>query len=585
MMDRNAVQQDWVDAARRSRDAGFDIVYVYGAHGYLMTQFLSPHTNRRTDGYGGSLPNRGRFWLETLDAVRAEIGVDCAIAVRMAVHGRDELPGIEVDEMLEFIRLADPLVDLWDVTVGSWPEDSGTSRYYPEGHQRRWSHRVREATGKPIVGVGRYTNPDLMAELIRSGGFDLIGAARPAIADPFLPRKIATGRLDEVRECTGSNLCILREEQFNRVGCLQNPSAGEEFRRGWHPEQYPPPAEPDVPVLVVGAGPAGRECAVTLGRRGYTAVHLVEAEPEIGGRLRWMRRLPTLGDWGRVVDWRALQLPKLAGVEVVTGRRLTAADVLDYGAELVVVATGSHWRGDGLQPERAEPIAGAALPGVLTPERVMAGERPPGRRVAVYDCEGYLIGPGMAELLALEGFETHLVTPLSVVSPVSDATLEGRFLRAHLRAVGVRAHRDRTVTGFDGTTLTGEDEFGEPWSLPVDGLVLVTQQASDDALYHELVADPDALRRNGIRAVYRTGDAVAPRIVSEAVFDGHRLGRELDGPDPAVPLPYRRERVVLEAPATLQGDSIALSSGNSPSSSSNQPEPSSAVATGRRSRS
>jgi dimethylamine/trimethylamine dehydrogenase len=583
--DIRRVQQDWVDAARRSRDAGFDIVYVYGAHGYLMTQFLSLHTNRRTDGYGGSLANRGRFWIETLAAVRAEIGTDCAVAVRMAVHGRDQLPGIELDEMLEFIRLADPLVDLWDVTVGAWPEDSGTSRYYSEGHQRQWTHRVREATGKPIVGVGRYTSPDLMAELIRSGEFDLIGAARPAIADPFLPRKIATGRLDEVRECTGSNLCILREEQFNRVGCLQNPSAGEEYRRGWHPEEYPPPAEPNVPVLVVGAGPAGLECAVTLGRRGYTAVHLVEAEPEIGGRLRWMRRLPTLGDWGRVVDWRALQLPKLAGVEVLTDRRLTVADVLDYGAQIVVVATGSRWRGDGLQPERAEPITGVRLPGVLTPEQVMAGQRPTGRSVVVYDCEGYLIGPGLAELLALEGFDVQLVTPLPVVSPISDATLEGTFLRRHLHQVGVRVHRGVTLTGFDGGSVAGEDEFGEPWSLPVDGLVLVTQQASDDALYHELKADPDALRRNDIRAVYRIGDAIAPRIVSEAVFDGHRLARELDGPDPAVPLPYRRERVELNDPASPQGDSTAPSSGSSPSSSSSQPEPSSTAATGRRSRS
>ena len=287
------VQRDWARAARRAADVGFDIVYVYGAHGYLMTQFLSPHTNRRTDGYGGSLANRGRFWMETLAAVREEVGGDCAIATRIAVHGdsgvpgAEALPGIHADDMLTLVKMADDLVDLWDVTVGSWPEDSGTSRYYPEGHERPWAHRVREATGKPVVAVGRYTSPDLMAEVIRSGAVDLIGSARQAIADPFLPRKIAEGRLDEIRECTGSNVCILREETFHHVGCVQNATAGEEYRRGWHPESFPAAADPARSVLIVGAGAAGMECAVVLGRRGFTSVHLVEAEPEIGGRLRW----------------------------------------------------------------------------------------------------------------------------------------------------------------------------------------------------------------------------------------------------------------------------------------------------------
>src|SRR5215813_12925522 len=462
------VQRDWVDAARRARDVGFDIVYVYGAHGYLMTQFLSAYANRRTDGYGGSLANRGRFWLETLAAVREAVGGDCAIATRIAVHGdsgvpgAEGLPGIDVDEMLALVKMADDLVDLWDVTVGSWPEDSGTSRYFPEGHERPWAHQVREATAKPVVAVGRYSSPDLMAEVIRSGAVDLIGSARQAIADPFLPRKIAEGRLDEIRECTGSNVCILREEAFNQVGCVQNATAGEEYRRGWHPETFPPAAGADRPVLVVGAGPAGMECAVVLAKRGFSAIHLIEAEPEIGGRLRWARRLPTLGDWGRITDWRAVQLARLPGVEVITGRRLTAADVLDYGAELVVVATGSSWRGDGVQPGCAGPMPGAdpSLPHVLTPEQVCAGQRPPGRRVVVYDADGYYVGPGVAELLAAGGHEVTVVTTFAVLSPVSDETLEGDMLRAHLHRAGIRAVHATTITeikpGGDG---------GGPWTV------------------------------------------------------------------------------------------------------------------------
>src|SRR5262250_2396887 len=528
------IQRNWVQAARRARDVGFDIVYVYGAHGYLMTQFLSPLTNRRTDGYGGSLAGRGRFWLETLAAVREAVGGECAIATRIAVHGdsgvpgAETLPGIHADEMLKLVAMADNLVDLWDVTVGSWPEDSGTSRYYPEGHERPWAHRVREATAKPIVAVGRYTSPDLMAEVIRSRAVDLIGSARQAIADPFLPRKIAEGRLEEIRECTGSNMCILREETFNQIGCVQNATAGEEYRRGWHPESFPAPADPGRPVLIVGAGPAGMECAVVLGRRGFAAVHLVEAEPEIGGRLRWARRLPTLGDWGRIIDWRAVQLAKLPGVKVITGRRLAAADVLEYGAEVVVIATGSSWRGDGAQPGHPDPMPGAdsALPHVLTPEQVCAGKRPPRRRVVVYDTDGYYAGPGVAELLAADGFEVTLVTTFDVLSPVSDQTLEGDMLRAHLHLAGVRVRPATTITGISAGSVTGQGRHGEHWSAACDGVVLVTQQASQDALYTELAGDEPALAAAGISRL-------------------HRIGREIDQDHPDQPAPHRRERTNL----------------------------------------
>jgi dimethylamine/trimethylamine dehydrogenase len=543
--DISRIQREWVEAARRARDVGFDIVYVYGAHGYLLTQFFSTRTNRRTDGYGGSLANRGRFWLETLTMIKEAVGAECAVATRISIHGRDGLPGIEIDEMLEHIATASEVVDLFDVTVGDWPEDSGTARYYPEGHQRPWTDRVREATAKPIVGVGRYTSADVMADIVRTRSLDIIGAARPAIADPFLPRKIREGRSDEIRECTGSNVCIAREETFNHVGCIQNPTAGEEYRRGWHPELFTRAVNADQAALVIGAGPSGMECALVLAKRGFEAVHLVEAASEIGGRLRWTRALPTLGDWGRIIDYRAVQLAKLPNVEVITGRRLSAAEVLDYGAQLVVCATGSTWRGDGHQPDRDEPVAGADadLPFVLTPEQLMLdGRRPPGRRVVVYDTDGYYVGPGVAELLADEGHEVHLVTCHPIVSAVSDASLEGDMLRQHLHDRGVVVHRGVVLDAVSPTAVRGVDEYGGDWALPCDGVVLVTQQTTDDALYRELVADPSALAASGIAAIHLIGDASAPRPISEAVFDGHRLAREIDSPDPTQPLPYLRER-------------------------------------------
>lgn len=533
------VQSDFVASARLARDAGFDIVYVYGAHGYLLSQFLSSWYNVRTDGYGGSLAGRARFALETLELVRDAVGEDCAIATRICLDGRRGVKGIRVEEMLGFIGMADPLVDLFDVTVGSWPEDSGTSRYYPEGHQLAWTSQVRDATQKPIVGVGRYTNPDQMAALLRDGRFDLIGAARPAIADPFLPRKVAEGRLSDIRECTGANVCILKEEDFRHLGCIQNPTAGEEYRRGWHPERIDPTSDPDRRVLVIGAGPAGMECALTLGNRGFDAVHLVEAEDEIGGRLTWTRRLPTLGDWGRITDWRATQLERLDNVSVITGRAMTAADVLDYGADIVIVATGSRWSDDGTQPGTRQPILGAA--GSLTPERVMAGARPAGQRVAVYDVDGYYVGSGIAELLSNEGYEVHLMTPSAVVSPLSDGTLEGPMLRQHLHDVGITMHTSVTLRQRAAGEVSGDTAYGDPWHLPIDDLVLVTHQVPADGLYRELQADHAALEEAGIRQLFLIGDAQSPRWISEAVFDGHRLAREIDLPHPEFPAPVLRD--------------------------------------------
>ncbi|MEO6821220.1 MAG: FAD-dependent oxidoreductase [Candidatus Nanopelagicales bacterium] len=545
--DIERVQRLWVDAALRARDTGFDIVYVYGAHAYLLGQFLSPYFNKRTDGYGGALVARARMWLETLHRVRDAVGADCAIATRLTVDGRGT-PGIEIDEALEFVRLADPLVDLWDVNAGSWPLDSGTSRYFPQGHQLPFTGRVREATDKPIVSVGRFTDADTMAALVRSGTIDVIGAARPAIADPFLPRKIAEGRLDEIRECTGSNVCILKEESFLHLGCVQNATAGEEHRRGWHPERFPPLEHPDKAVLVVGAGAAGMECAIVLGRRGMSAVHLVEAGPQIGGRLLWTRELPTLGEWGRILDWRAVQLTKLANVQVVTNIRLDAATILEYGAQIVIVATGSHWSGTGLQGPTHELVNGAdaAATYVLTAEQIMCeGKRPPGPRVVVYDTDGYYIAPGLAEVLVGEGYEVHLVTPFPVVSPVSDETLEGELLRRQLHNLGVHVHRDITVTALHAGGVHGHDEFDDPWSMPTDATVLVTQQVADDQLYQELRADPAALATAGIEAVHRIGDCLAPRMISESVFDGRRLAMEIESSDPSVPLPYDREQRYL----------------------------------------
>ena len=547
--DIRRVQADWAAAARRAREAGFDIVYVYGAHSYLPMQFLSSFYNHRTDEYGGSFENRCRFWLELLEVTREAVEGECAVVSRIAVDALAPY-GIDIEEGLAFIRAADHLVDLWDVNVGSaeeWSKDSGPSKFFPQGFQLEWTGRVRSATAKPIVGVSRLTDPDRMAEIVRSGVWDVIGAARPSIADPFLPTKIDEGRLDEIRECIGCNICIPKSDPGGNIGCTQNATAGEEFRRGWHPERFEPAENRDRDVLVVGAGPAGMECAIVLGKRGFRRVHLVDAEDDIGGIMRWIPQLPGRGEWGRVLNWRRIQLDKLKNVQALTGLRLDADGVREYGAELVVVATGAFWSPTGLHRETHAPVAGAdaSLAHVLTPEQIMVeGKAPPGERVVVYDGDGYFMGPDLAEKLALDGFSVDFVTSFHDVAPFAYETLEDALLRKRLHEVGVRLHRSVVLERVEPGLAAGHDEFDEPFELEADAVVLVTQRLSDDALYHELRADEERLEAEGIEAVYRIGDCVAPQLIADAIFDGHRLAREIDAESPAVPLPYLRERPV-----------------------------------------
>jgi dimethylamine/trimethylamine dehydrogenase len=549
--DISRVQDEWVAAARRARDAGFDIVYVYGSHTYLPTQFLSPVYNRRTDGYGGSFENRSRFWLEAIELVRDAVGNDCAIAVRIAADTL-EGSGVELAEGLEFIRRADPMVDLWDVTIGAlsgWQRvDSGPSRFFEQGYQLEWSGQARQATEKPIVVVGRFTDPDRMAEVVRGGTVSLIGAARPSISDPFLPRKIEEGRYDEVRECIGCNACYSRSIWGRHLGCTQNATAGEEHRRGWHPERFERAGNAEKTALVVGAGPAGMECAIVLAKRGLELVHLVDADDDIGGCLRWVTRLPGLGEWGRMIDYRRVQIERLANLEFVPNTFMGPPDARDYGADIVVVAVGARWSSDGFSG-----ITRSAIPGadadpmrVLTPEQVMVeGRRPPGSRVCVIDYEGYFTGAGIAEVLRAEGREVELLTCFDLVAHYCDQTLEGVRLRRRLHDLGIAAHRGSTATAIDPAGVDAADEFGSPFRIDCDGVVLVTQRMSQDAFHRGLVADGEAVAAAGVEQVHAIGDCVAPRLIADAIFDGHRLAREIDSPDPSRPLPYLRERPLV----------------------------------------
>lgn len=553
------VQRLYVDAALRARDAGFDLITVQAGHAIsVISKFLIPRYNHRTDGYGGSFENRMRFARETVEAVRAAVGVECAVGMRFQV---DTLPppygfgedGIQAArEGFQFIAAMDDIVDYWDLTVGGMSaqgEDIGPSRTHPENHQREFVGGAKDFTVKPVVNVGRFTNPDTMAQVIRTGQCDIIGAARPSIADPFLPRKIDDGRLDEIRECIGCNYCISRFDSGSRIACTQNATSGEEYRRGWHPEIFTPAKNRDNNVLIVGAGPAGMECAIVLGKRDLNCVHLIDAEAEMGGCVRWIAKLPGLNEWSRMIDYRSIQLDKLNNVEAILGSRLSADDIRDYGAEIVVIATGARWADDGRCGAHMDPVPGAdaTQPHVATPEQVMTANKPIGQRVTVFDSDGYFMGYSLAERLARLGHDVTLVTNHAELSPYSHFTSESPRVNRGIRALGVRVITGHYLTEINHDHVVAREVWSETTTrIVADSTVLVTQRYSDSALYHDLKAAPEKLEEAGITGLYRIGDCFAPNFLAEAVYSGHRLGREIDSADPARPLPYIRERRLLK---------------------------------------
>jgi len=518
-------------AALRARRAGFDIIYVYAAHSLsLPMHFLQARHNHRTDEYGGPLANRMRLLRELIEETKEAVGADCAVAVRFAV---DEMRGADgmtaAGEGREVIAMLAELPDLWDVNVSDWANDSQTSRFAPEGFQEQFVRFVKTVTSKPVVGVGRFTSPDTMVSQIRRGVLDFIGAARPSIADPFLPKKIDNGDIDDIRECIGCNVCVTGDSTMTPIRCTQNPTMGEEWRKGWHPERVPPRSGNDS-FLVIGAGPAGLECARLLGRRGY-AVHLVEAAEELGGRVAREARLPGLAAWARVRDYRLNQLNKMPEVTILRGSAATADDVVEFGARRVVLATGARWRRDGVGRANAAAVRGFELAGqVFTPEDVMNRITPRGPAV-VFDDDHYYLGAILAEKLRADGLEVTLVTPADRASAWTVNTLEQHIIQKRLLEMGVAIIAHHNVVEFDGTRANLECVFtGRRSSAPAFSIMTVTSRLPNAALADALEASPDALAAAGIVSVTSIGDCWAPSTIAAAVYAGHRYAREFDWP-------------------------------------------------------
>ncbi|MFT5116168.1 MAG: dimethylamine/trimethylamine dehydrogenase, partial [Parasphingorhabdus sp.] len=441
----------------------------------------------------------------------------CAVALRFSVAEPSEDMGLRHDgEGREVVQMLAELPDLWDVNISTWSSDSATSRFREEGHQLEFVDFVKTITDKPVVGVGRFTSPDKMVSMIKQGKLDLIGAARPSIADPFLPVKIRDNRIEDIRECIGCNICVGADAYGIPLRCTQNPTIAEEWRRNWHPESVPAVSKSEN-LLVVGAGPAGLECALTLARAGHQ-VTISEGFVEAGGRVTTESKLAGLSAWYRVADYRLYQLSQMSNVSLYLESKLDYSGVEEFSADHVFIATGSHWRRDGIGGSHYQPIDLNTASSILTPDDIKPTNELKGR-VLIYDDDHNYMGGVLANQLALWGCSVEIVTPLQMISAWTDNTLEQARVVQQLRHAGVKWHVNEMLASADQNSakfhcaytgeLLAEREF--------DHLLLLGGRLPNDGLYKSL------LENN--QPATAIGDCLSPGIIQAAVHSGHRHAR------------------------------------------------------------
>ena len=522
--DIKQLRQWHLDATKRALKAGFDIIYAYAGMGFLPYHFLHPKFNKRNDEYGGSLKNRSRLMKEIISDMKELVGNQAAIAVRIST---DELLAFESDnyesEAHELFDLIGELPDLWDIKLSEWTKECPSSRFAESGFMEPYNGFVKQITSKPVVGVGWFTSPDNMVSQINRGILDFVGSARASIADPFLPNKILEGNEDDIRECIGCNICASCYNQGIPVRCTQNPTMGEEWRRGWHPEKIKSKTS-DETILIVGGGPSGLEAAMSLGKRGYE-VTLAEKNKQLGGRINREIALPGLSSYSRVRDYRTNQINQLENISVFLDNELTVEDIVAMDFDHVVTATGSSWEIKNLD-EKAIPTEFNEDTNVLTPDDILDGSEIIGP-VVIFDFDYYYMGGLIAELLSDQGYSVNIVTPFENISPWS-------FMSNELNDIKVRLNEKNIRVVTESSLLSANDNFVEiinrfnrnKSSLEAGTLIIVGTRKPNDDLYNQLINSAEIDNKN----IFKIGDADAPGALYHAVYSG-RLFAEYFGED------------------------------------------------------
>lgn len=529
-MEREDIEEV-IDAFGRSAElaqaAGIDGVEVSGAHGYLLNSFMSKLNNRREDEYGGSVANRARLTIEVGQEIRKRCGADFPVGLRMIFEEFVGEGGFQPDDsaaLLKEIHGAG-VYDYFGISGGTYhtqwstilPASSGLETPYVEH-----AARARETVGEEVpitVACGVY-QVERAAEIVAAGQADLVAMTRAHLADPELVRKAREGRGREIRRCIGANQgCVHRQAIGGPSTCTVNPVVGRESR--WGLATVGKDSTPRR-LYVVGAGPAGMKAAEIASSRGHH-VTLVDRDDQLGGQIRLAAKLPKRGRWADMIDDLSRSLER-NGVEIELGVEATADSAAEAGADLVVVATGATFDKSGFsvfRPDRAA-IPGAGEGNVLDPVEVTIDPARCGKRVLIIDDFGDTTAMGVAQLLADGGHEVEIATMAPLVGGQAMLTFDAPLIvYPSLVKAGVKFSPSTTVQSIDGSTITMVDVWSqEARTAEFDSVVVNMLRKPNDGLYLEL-------RERGV-PVRRIGDAVAPRRVDEAIYEGFELGMDVD---------------------------------------------------------
>ncbi|MBJ7460766.1 MAG: mycofactocin system FadH/OYE family oxidoreductase 2 [Ilumatobacteraceae bacterium] len=508
----------YVTVAENCAEGGFDGIELQCSHSSIVRGFLSPATNKRTDQYGGSLANRARLLLDISVAVRKAIGNDLALGVRLCGDEFIE-GGTTIDEAIEVAKLVEAAgnVDYINTSIGVATASLfmiEASMHIPPGYATFIPSAIRKAVDLPVVGVGRFKDPQQAERALADGHCDLVGVVRGQIADPDFAAKARAGATDDIRLCLSCNQECVGRMGLNRwLGCIENPQTGREAE--WKATQHVKLSPTPTNVLVVGAGPAGLQAAIAAARNGHH-VTVLEKEDTAGGQVRLAASVPNRAEFGDLIRNQLTECKRL-GVAIEYGVSAWPGLVLERNAQHVVVATGA-------EPQQPWWVAGEGVTiGVADVRHVLDGSADPFGTVVIIDEIGFHHATSVAELLADRGCDVEIVTPGMVVGQDLGITLdmENWLIRAH--AKGIAQSTDLVPMGLAGNELTLlHHPTGTNVTRTPDWVVLAVPPQPVEWLYHDLSLNT-ALRDAGV-TVSRVGDAVAPRRAHAAVIDGERIG-------------------------------------------------------------